>query len=913
VNANSLQCSDSGPATQAEPFCSLQAAANVVDPGQTVDIESNIATPVMITRSGTASAPITFTGSAPFTFTGPLGERPILDPGQPTGAGVITLKDVQDVTVSGLGLYHHGGDDGIDVIGSSDITLSGLYMSHLGTNLDGASTSADISIDGASSDVTVTRSHLFGSQGYGVRVHAGAQQVTVATNVIGRAGGLGITLDGAVNAVVTGNTVSAGCGQATNEPDAVAVAGGTSADIEDNVLEVSGTGCPQYGAGLAVAADSVDSVTTGYNAFYVQATSTDSNEYSWAGTDYKSIEAFQAAVPGQGTNDVALSQVVGFGAPSEGSPAIDSANCDAPGYTSTDFSGSMRLADPLATDASLGNGTCHGDRGAFERQDSIALNIQVAPGSMTLAAGTAATVTLTGSSATSSWGEPVTYKADFGDGSPPEVITVAGVSTPTASHVYTATGTHTITVTAADTSGVSKTMQQAVTVYTAAAPTLSLRASQFDPSVAPVADYARFAGSVGADGWEIASVMINFGDGQSATLGTSLSTAHIYPQPGTYKATMTTTDDLGRTSTATATVTVGDLIEPRVPVRAWAGTVQAHQLVQLGNGALHVNGVGRAALVTATVTSARKSGGLIIYTAGRPRPGQAAVEFTAGQEASNVALATIVPGEVAAFYNNSDGPINLVVNTIGEEASTLAGMTDAADTYVPVIPSPVLSPTRIAGNHSVTFAVVGSHGVPATASAVVLDITATGTAASGHFVTYPQQAGSRYQVQGAYWAKGQAATGLAIVPMGQGKAVLANVSGGAADLSAQVVGYYVFQGTGSVFIPSPRVRILDVRVAAKHGVKLPVSGRNGVPASGTTAVQVNLTATGASAGGSITAYADGTARPGVTSLSYVKGQTSTNAAIVATGKDGAIDLFNNGTQPVTLVVDLIGSYYAQPG
>jgi hypothetical protein len=56
-------CSDSGAGTQAVPFCSIQAAADVVNPGQTVDIEGTAHyAPFTVTRSGMPSAPITFIG-----------------------------------------------------------------------------------------------------------------------------------------------------------------------------------------------------------------------------------------------------------------------------------------------------------------------------------------------------------------------------------------------------------------------------------------------------------------------------------------------------------------------------------------------------------------------------------------------------------------------------------------------------------------------------------------------------------------------------------------------------------------------------------------------------------------------------------------------------------------------------------
>jgi PKD repeat protein len=419
---------------------------------------------------------------------------------------------------------------------------------------------------------------------------------------------------------------------------------------------------------------------------------------------------------------------------------------------------------------------------------------------------------------------------------------------------------------------------------------------------------ATFTGAISqiADGWELSSAAIDFGDGnsQSVSLTPGAAISHAYPRPGTYTATLTGTDALGRTSTATATVTVGDLIRLVAPVRDYAHALAAHGTVELSAQTLHIDpAADHAALVTITVTSATKPGYVIVYPYGTTRPGQAAVEFAAGQEASNVALAT--PNTYVDFYNGSAAPISLVITTIGAEAG---GGQTAAATYAPVTPAQVLPATKVAGNHHVSFAVAGSHGVPANAAAVVLDVTASGGTTAGHFTSYPERL-PRQQQQGAYWSKGQTVTGLAIVPV-NGSATLQNVGSGTAGLAAQVVGYLApNSGTARAFFPSARARVLDVKLAGKHWVKLPVTGKDSVP-SGASAVLLNLTATGASTAGGVTAYADGTARPGVTSLSYVRGQTSANAAIVATGTDGAIDLYNAGTQPVTIVIDLIGSYDA---
>ena len=123
-----------------------------------------------------------------------------------------------------------------------------------------------------------------------------------------------------------------------------------------------------------------------------------------------------------------------------------------------------------------------------------------------------------------------------------------------------------------------------------------------------------------------------------------------------------------------------------------------------------------------------------------------------------------------------------------------------------------------------------------------------------------------------------------------GRVVLKNAAAGAAYFSASVVGYYLDGASDSVFLPATPRRLDTVTIGAKRSVTLAVAGRNGIPAAGTTAVAVNLTASGASASGTLMAYADGTARPAPMNLSYAPGAAIANAAIVAVGKDGAIRL-----------------------
>ena len=124
------------------------------------------------------------------------------------------------------------------------------------------------------------------------------------------------------------------------------------------------------------------------------------------------------------------------------------------------------------------------------------------------------------------------------------------------------------------------------------------------------------------------------------------------------------------------------------------------------------------------------------------------------------------------------------------------------------------------------------------------------------------------------------------------------------------------------FVGSPPTRLLDTRpghatadsqmsgggaLGAATTLRLPIVGRAGVPASGATAVAVNITATEATADTYLTAYPTGAQRPNASNLNPTTGATVANLAIVALGTDGSITLYNHSGR-VHLVVDIAGWY-----
>ena len=131
-----------------------------------------------------------------------------------------------------------------------------------------------------------------------------------------------------------------------------------------------------------------------------------------------------------------------------------------------------------------------------------------------------------------------------------------------------------------------------------------------------------------------------------------------------------------------------------------------------------------------------------------------------------------------------------------------------------------------------------------------------------------------------------------------------------------------FTTSGSYFTPITPTRVLDTRdgtgvsdsgpVAADGVVKLKVAGVDGLPATGVTAVALNVTATEATKMGFIAAYPDGGTLPNVSNVDFKANQNVANTVIVEVGSDGYVDLANQSSGTTDIVADLEG-YYSTSG
>ena len=126
--------------------------------------------------------------------------------------------------------------------------------------------------------------------------------------------------------------------------------------------------------------------------------------------------------------------------------------------------------------------------------------------------------------------------------------------------------------------------------------------------------------------------------------------------------------------------------------------------------------------------------------------------------------------------------------------------------------------------------------------------------------------------------------------------------------------------TPSYFVPLTPARVFDTRDgtggnATKLGdgvfTEVDVTGVGGVPATGATAVVMNVTVDEPSAAGFLSVWPSGEPRPLVSSLNFVPGQTVPNLVAVKVGANGKVNIFNS-VGASSVLADVVGYYTATP-
>ncbi|MFE4257627.1 hypothetical protein [Streptomyces sp. NPDC056883] len=265
----------------------------------------------------------------------------------------------------------------------------------------------------------------------------------------------------------------------------------------------------------------------------------------------------------------------------------------------------------------------------------------------------------------------------------------------------------------------------------------------------------------------------------------------------------------------------------------------------------------------------------------------------------------------------------------GETAVTTKEMVVEGSEFTPHAPTRLLD-TRdgtgtgtpggrpVGANGTTRVKIAGSGSIPAGVTAVALNITVTNAATAGHVIAYASGT-KRPETSNVNFVKGQTVPNLAIVPVGEdGYVELANRSLGSVDLIADVTGYFSRTAADGFTSVEP-TRLVDTRQGLGASTVAPgpqktfgvqVTGAAGLPATGVTAVSLNVTVVNPDQAGHLTVFPGGGQAPSTSSVNFTAGQTVANAVIVPVGPDGRISIRHASFGYSGVIVDVTGYYGA---
>lgn len=299
----------------------------------------------------------------------------------------------------------------------------------------------------------------------------------------------------------------------------------------------------------------------------------------------------------------------------------------------------------------------------------------------------------------------------------------------------------------------------------------------------------------------------------------------------------------------------------------------------------------------------------------------------------NVVSGVDQPNLVTVSLGN-DGAVSLATDgTVSHLIADVAGYYSegGATAFVPLSPVRVMDTrsgtggvpqARVQPNRWVDLVVTGRNGVPADASAVVLNVTGVQPSGVTNVRVYPTPAASEDQapptVSNLNLVPGRDQPNLVTVTVGDGGRVRFYTQTAGLDLVADLAGYYSPTGDHG-YVPLSPTRIADTRngvgfprARLQAGVTshLTVGGVAGVPTSAA-AVVLNVTAVQPGWLSNVRVFPTPATPsvPLVSNLNIMPGRDEPNMVIVRLGDQGRVSVYSQTAQ-LDMVVDL-GGYFAR--
>jgi hypothetical protein len=333
--------------------------------------------------------------------------------------------------------------------------------------------------------------------------------------------------------------------------------------------------------------------------------------------------------------------------------------------------------------------------------------------------------------------------------------------------------------------------------------------------------------------------------------------------------------------------------------------------------------------VTATTTS--EASYLTVWPTGQAQPLAANMNWAPGQTVPNLVQTGVGTGGSISVFNHA-GTVDVVVDLQGYFRPSTGAL------FVPVSPARACdtragqpanqcnaqgtSAGTIGAGQARVVNLVNDFGVPAGATAVAVNVTATTTSAASYLTLWPDGAAMPFAAS-LNWAAGQTISNRVVATLGPAGTIDVFNAYGSTDVVIDVGGYFTTTGAGSGYFPTAPTRICDTRPV---GPGVAANGCNG-PGGGTlasgevfslsgfnpmmTAVVANTTVTNTGAAGFLTVFPDDSPTiPLAADLTWAATQTIGNLAVAKLGSTATMDFFNGSTGSTDVVLDAEGFYSA---
>jgi hypothetical protein len=218
---------------------------------------------------------------------------------------------------------------------------------------------------------------------------------------------------------------------------------------------------------------------------------------------------------------------------------------------------------------------------------------------------------------------------------------------------------------------------------------------------------------------------------------------------------------------------------------------------------------------------------------------------------------------------------------------------------------------RLGAGRLVAVTVAGRAGIPPTATAAVINVTAVAPAGGGYLSVFPCDGGSA-DTSVLNYAAGEVVANATIATLdGSGRFCVWTLA--PSDVLVDITGWLA-SGSGSRLTAIDPVRVADTRSGLGGSTRLAPGGVLELDLSArvaptATAVALNVTAVGASSGGFLAAYPCGGDLPATSTVNHGPGEVRPNNAVVGLG-DGRVCVFSLAETDV--LVDLAG-YFGPTG